>query len=165
VREVRYDVRLPGRRARRVALVTTLLDKRRYPAAALAALYARRWEAETNLRHLKQTLGLDVLRCKTVPGVVKELTAFVIVYNLVRDVMRAAARRQKVEPGRVSFADALRWLRSARPGEELPRLKVNPQRPGRAEPRVRKRRPREFPVMKSTRQQLRQALFKQKHAA
>jgi DDE family transposase len=165
VREVRYDVRLPGRRVRRVALVTTLLDKRRYPAAALAALYARRWEAETNLRHLKQTLGLDVLRCKTVPGVAKELTAFTIVYNLVRKLMRAAARRQKVEPARVSFVDAWRWLRRAAAGEAVPRLRVNPERPGRAEPRVRKRRPKEFPVMKRPRAQLRQALFKKQPTA
>jgi hypothetical protein len=165
VREVRYDVRVPGRRVRRVALVTTLLDKRRYPAAALAALYGRRWEAETNLRHLKQTLGLDVLRCKTVPGVVKELTAFAIVYNLVRRVMRQAARRQGVEPARVSFVDALRWLRRAAAGEEAPRLRVNPERPGRAEPRVRKRRPKEFPVMQRPRAELRQALFKKRPAA
>lgn len=165
VREVRYDIRLPGRRTRRVSLVTTLLDRRRYPAAALAALYGRRQEVETNLRHLKQTLGLDALRCQTVPGVVKELTAFALVYNLVRRVMTAAAAKQGVAAERVSFVDALRWLRTARPGEQVPRLKVNPERPGRAEPRVRKRRPKQFPVMKRPRGQLRQALFKQRPAA
>lgn len=165
VREVRYDVRVPGRRVRRVALVTTLRDRRRYPAAALAALYGRRWEAETNLRHLKQTLGLDVLRCQTVPGVVKGLTAFAIIYNLVRKLTRAAARRQKVEPARISFVDALRWLRQAAAGEEVPPLRVNPERPGRAEPRVRKRRPKEFPVMKRPRAELRQALFKKRPTA
>jgi hypothetical protein len=165
VRELCYHVRLPGRRTRRVTLATTLLDPRRHPARARAELYGRRWEAETNLRHLKQTLGMDVLRCKTIFGVLKELTAFAVVYNLVRRVMRQAGRRQGVAPGRISFIDALRWLRQARPGEEPPELKVNPERPGRAEPRVRKRRPKEFPLMTRPRAELRQALFKKRPAA
>jgi IS4 transposase len=165
VRELRYDIRLPGRRTRQVTLVTTLLDPQRYPAAALAKMYGLRWQVETDLRHLKGTLGLDVLRSQTVPGVVKELLAFVIIYNLVRRVMHTAARQQQVEPARISFIDAWRWLRTARPGEAVPRLVVNPLRPGRAEPRVRKRRPKQFPVMKKPRAQLRQALFKQKVAA
>jgi DDE family transposase len=81
VREVRLRVGTPGGRTRRVTLVTTLLDGRRYPARALAALYGARWEAETNLRHLKQSLGMDVLRCQSLPGVLKELAMFVVAYN------------------------------------------------------------------------------------
>ena len=81
-----------------------------------------------------------------------------IVYNLVRTVMGEAARRQRVAVDRVSFIDALRWLQEAKPGEALPRLMVNPERPGRYEPRVRKRRPKEFPVMKRPRAELRKAL-------
>ncbi len=104
-------------------------------------------------------------RERTLPGVVKELVAFVIIYNLVRRVMHVAARRQGVDPARVSFIDAWRWLKHARPGEELPRLVVNPGRPGRVEPRVRKRRPKQFPVMKRPRAELRQALLAQKDAA
>jgi Transposase DDE domain len=165
VRELRYDIPIPGRRTRQVTLVTTLLDPKRYSARALARLYGLRWQAETDLRHLKQTLGLDVLRSQTVPGVVKELVAFVIIYNLVRRVMHAAARRQGVAPARISFIDAWRWLKHARAGDELPRLVVNPQRPGRVEPRVRKRRPKQFPVMKRPRAELRQALLAQNEAA
>jgi hypothetical protein len=75
VRELRYHIRLAGRRTRRVSLVTTLLDPKRYPAAALAYLYGLRWRAETDLKHLKETLGLDVLRTQTVFGVLKELLA------------------------------------------------------------------------------------------
>jgi hypothetical protein len=165
VRELRYDTRIPGRRTRRVTLVTTLLDPKRYPARALAKLYGLRWQAETDLKHLKETLGLDVLRSQTVPGVVKELLAFVIIYNLVRRVMHAAARRQGVAPARVSFVDAWRWLKHARPGEALPVLRVNPERPGRAEPRVRKRRPKQYDLMRRPRAESRQALFKQKDAA
>ena len=165
VRELRSTIRIPGRRTRRVTLVTTLLDPKRYPARALAKLYGLRRQAETDLRALKQSLGLDVLRSKTVPGVVKELVAFGIIYNLVRRVMHTAARQQQVEPARISFVDAWRWLKHARPGQAVPKLRVNPGRPGRVEPRVRKRRPKQFPLMKRPRAELRQALLKQKVAA
>jgi Transposase DDE domain len=165
VRELRYTLRLPGRRTQRVTLVTTLLDPKRYSARALAKLYGLRWQAETDLKSLKQSLGLDVLRSQTVPGVVKELVAFVIIYNLVRRVMHTAARQQQVEPARISFVDAWRWLKHARPGQTVPKLRVNPERPGRVEPRVRKRRPKQFPVMKRPRAELRQALLRQKDAA
>ena len=161
VRELRFAVRIPGRRPRTITVVTTLRDARRYPAKELARLYGRRWQAEVNLRHLKRTLGLDVLRCATFVGVMKELLVFVAVYNLVRRVMVAAGRRQGVEANRVSFVDAWRWLRQARPGEGVPRLRVNPERPGRCEPRVRKGRPKQFPLMQQPRAVLRQALLNQ----
>ncbi|HLY64211.1 MAG TPA: IS4 family transposase [Chloroflexota bacterium] len=165
VREVRYTIAERKRRTRVITLVTTLLDPKRYPAKDLAKLYGLRWTVETNLRHLKQTLHLDVLRCQTVEGVLKELTLFVLIYNLVRRVMWAAARRQKVAVERISFIDAWRWLRYAQPGDALPELVINPERLGRAEPRVRKRRPKEFPVMKRPRAQLRKEMFKQKVTA
>jgi hypothetical protein len=165
VREVRVKVAVPGQRTQEVTLVTTLLDPKRYPARSLAKLYGRRWQAETNLRHLKQTLGMDVLRCQTVPGVVKEFKVFVTVYNLVRRVMAEAARRQGVKPERISFADALGWLRHARPGDELPRLKVNPERPGRVEPRAKKRRDKQFDLLRKPRAELREALFRKRPAA
>src|SRR5205823_12548911 len=111
VREVRFRVSVPGRRTRVVTVVTTLLDARRYPAKELARLYEKRWQVEVNLRHLKRTLGLDVLRCQTFVGVMKELLMFVVVYNLVRRVIAEAAQRQGVEANRISFVDALRWLR------------------------------------------------------
>src|SRR5947209_11882792 len=87
------------------------------------------YNIETNLRHLKQTMGLDVLHCQRLVGVLKELTVFALVYNLVRVVMLAAAQRQGVALERISFIDALRWLSTARPGAPLPPLVVNPHRP------------------------------------
>jgi hypothetical protein len=165
VREVRFRVQEPNRRVREVTLVTTLLDPRRYSARALAKLYAQRWPVETNLRHLKQTLGMDVLRWETVPGVVKELLMFVVVYNLVCRVRQEAGQRQDVPPDRISFVDALRWLRHARPGDELPRLRVNRVRPGRVEPRVRKRRPKQYTLMRKPREELRKALLGKQRAA
>jgi Transposase DDE domain len=161
VRELRFAVRVPGRRTRVITVVTTLLDAKEYPAKELARLYAKRWQVETNLRHLKQTLGMDVLRCQTFPGVMKELLMFAVVYNLVRRVMGEAARRQGVEPNRISFVDALRWLRQAERGTEVPRLKVNPERTGRYEPRVRKRRPKQYTLMRKPRAVLREALLQE----
>ena len=86
-------------------------------------------------------------------------------YNLVRRVMEEAGRRQEVEARRISFVDAWRWLQQARPGEDLPRLVVNPDRPGRVQPRVRKRRPKEYPLMKRPCAELRKALYNQRPAA
>jgi Transposase DDE domain len=107
VRELRYQVLQRGCRTKQVTLVTTLLDPQLYPAQDLADLYGQRWQIETNLRHLKQTMKMDVLHSKTVAGVLKELTMFALVYNLIRTVTHAAAVRQKVPVDRISFADAL----------------------------------------------------------
>ena len=52
---------------------------------------------------------------------------------------------------RLSFADTLKWLRHARPGERLARLIVNPTRPNRLEPRVKKRRAKAYPLMNKPR--------------
>ena len=159
VRELRYDVGRPGFRTRTVTLVTTLLDAEAYPLDALAEVYGARWRVELNLRHLKTTMKMDVLKCKTVDGVLKELTIYAIVYNLVRVVMLEAARRQGVDVERISFVDALRWLCQAKPGEELPKLVVNPDRPGRYEPRAKKRRPKQYDLMNKPRSVLRKGLL------
>ncbi|HMB03571.1 MAG TPA: IS4 family transposase [Isosphaeraceae bacterium] len=73
VRELRYRVDTPGFRVREITLVTTLLDAATYPASALADLYFWRWQVEVNFKHLKTTMKMDVLRCKTADGVLKEL--------------------------------------------------------------------------------------------
>lgn len=160
VRELRFQITQPGYRTREVTLVTTLLDPQVYPAAELAQLYADRWQIEVNLRHLKQTLRLDVLRCKTVAGVHKELLMIALAYNLVRLVMLRAAETQRVSVHRVSFIDALRWLCHVGEDEPLGPLIIRPLRPGRHEPRVRKRRPKQYPVMKQPRATLRKALLR-----
>ncbi len=165
VRELRYRITRPGYRTREVTLVTTLWDAERYPAEDLAQLYGRRWQIETNLRHLKQTLHMDVLRCKTVAGVHKELRMIALVYNLVRIVMLKSAEQQEVAVDRISFTDALRWLVHAGLGPALDQLIVLPLRPGRAEPRVRKRRPKQYTLMKQPRAALQQPLLQQRQAA
>lgn len=161
VRELRYRVTQPGYRVREVVLVTTLLDAQRYPAVELARLYQKRWEIETNLRHLKQTLGMDVLRTKTVNGIHKELAMFAIVYNLIRLTMWQSAQRQNVPVDQISFIDAQRRLRHAVRGAPLRKLLLLPKRPHRFEPRVRKRRPKQYNLMRKPRRQLQQALLQQ----
>jgi len=103
-------------------------------------------------------MGLDVLKCKTVDGVLKELIVFALIYNLVRLVMAQAARRQQVDIDRISFIDAARWLAAARDEESLPALVMNLHRPYRYEPRVRKRRPKQYPLMQTPRKELRKLL-------
>jgi len=165
VRELRYRIEVPGFRTREVTLVTTLIDAELYPADALAELSGTRWPVEEYRKALKQTMKMDVLKCMTVAGVLKELTMDALAYNLVRVTMCAAAGRQGVTPDRVSFLDALRWLRGAEAGEEMPELVVNPPRPGRSEPRCKKRRPKQFDWMRVPRAELRQRLREQDLAA
>jgi hypothetical protein len=155
LRELRYRISQKGYRTREVVLVTTLLDPQKYSSQDLADLYGRRWQVETNLRHLKQTLGMDVLHTKSLDNVLKEMTMFVLAYNLVRLVMLNAAEQQGIPVDRISFIDALRWLRDDKREAPFIPLIVVPKRPGRTEPRVRKRRPKEFPVMKKPRHQYR----------
>lgn len=158
LRELKYRVEVPGFRTREVILVTTLLDAEAYPAEELACLYGTRWRVEEYLKALKQTMKMDVLKCKTVQGVLKELTMYAVAYNLVRLAMCEAAERQGVAPDRVSFIDALRWLCLPEADEGMPELVVNPWRPGRFEPRVVKRRPKPYPLMTVPRAELRKRL-------
>jgi hypothetical protein len=162
VRELRYNVTQRGFRSRRITVVTTLIDAERYPCADLAALYQQRWEAETHLAQLKTTMKMDVLHCQTVLGVHKELLVFAILYNLVRLVILQSAKQQRVGVERISFLDALRWLGAPATGVPLEALFINPTRPHRVEPRVKKRRPKAFPFMTKSRRALRQVLLQQR---
>lgn len=157
VRELRYRVEVPGYRVREITLVTTLLDAATYPASALADLYYRRWQVEINFRHMKISMKMDVLRCETVAGVLKELSVFCLAYNLVRSVMGESARLQGVAPERVSLVDAVRWLIGVEEADASV-VVVNPSRRGRVEPRVVKRRPKQYMRMTKPRAELRKLL-------
>jgi hypothetical protein len=151
-------------RKHRIDLVTTLLDPRAYPAEALGELYHTRWLAELNLRSLKTTLGMDVLRCRSAKMIRKELAIFHVVYNLIRVLMRQAARRADLDPQQLSFAGTRQrllatwpqWTAARSPGAQrllLDSLLADiagdplPQRPGRHEPRAIKRRRKSFPYL------------------
>jgi Transposase DDE domain len=119
LREVRYRSGTPGFRTRQMTLVTTLLSPEVYSVADLAELYCQRWQVETALAQLKTTMKRDVLPCKTVPGVLKALTVFAIVDNLVRMVMRPSATRQHPAVERISCLAARRWLSAPHTGMPL----------------------------------------------
>jgi hypothetical protein len=161
LREVRDHIGSPGFRTHQITLVTTPLNAAVYRVDDLATLYRQRWQVGTSLAHLKTTMQMEVLHCKTVPGVLKELTVFAIVYNLVRMVMWSSARRQHTDVERISCLDALRWFSAPSTGIPLGVLLVNPMRPHRVEPRVKKRRPKSFPFMITPRRELRQQLVQQ----
>ena len=151
-------------RRRRIDLVTTLLDPVAYPPEALSELYRQRWLAELNLRSLKTTLGMDVLRCKSPEMVRKELLVFQIAYNLIRTLMRQAARTHQTDLQQLSFAGTRqrllaglpRWsaARSRRAQMQFVRQLLAdiaedplPRRPNRHEPRAIKRRRKSFPYL------------------
>ena len=103
-------------------------------------------------------MKMDVLRCETVEGVLKELAMFALVYNLVRSVTTESARAQGVPPERISVIDTIRWLIGTEGDGDVTVLVVNPARPGRVEPRVVKRRPKQYYRMTMPRAELRKKL-------
>jgi hypothetical protein len=155
VRIIQYSLHQRGFRTKSVTVATTLLDEQAWPDERIAELYGLRWQIETCFDHLKTTMKMNVLKCQSVDGVMKELAVYAMVYNLVRLAMLKAAEEQNVSVSRISFVDALRWLCSRMlglPGVE--RLLVNPYRPGRREPRVIRRRMKEYNLMKRPRAEL-----------
>ena len=177
VREVTFQVTQPGFRTQSVTLVTTLWDAESYPAEALAELYLRRWRMELWLRDIKITMDMDMLRTKTPARVRAELAMFLVGYNLIRTVMFDAAKMGEMRLEQLSFKSALVrfWLwcaglrRSTRIMAWLLGYQamlsdlardLNPDRPGRYEPRVVKRRPKPFARMQQPRQVLREQLLR-----
>lgn len=161
VRELRFTIPRKGQRTLCVTIATTLLDPLLYPGEKVAELYGVRWRVETHFAQLKTTLRMRKLKSQTSQGVLKELTVYALVYNLVHVVMVKAAAAQGVEPHRISFLDAVRWLLSAAPGEPLAELILVPRRPDRHEPRVVKDRQDTYTKMTRPRAELQTALKKQ----
>lgn len=166
VREVAVIVAQKGFRTEGLVVQTTLLDEA-VSAADLAQLYRCRWHVELDLRTLKITLHMDVLTCKTPEMVRKEIWARLLAYNLIRGLMAQSASDLGADPRDLSFKAAQSLLEeiaarlhSAR-GDTLIELRaalligidmnrVN-DRPDRVEPRQRKRRPKDYPHMNTTR--------------
>jgi hypothetical protein len=148
LRQVTVAVR--AGRSRRVTLVTDLTDPATHPAAVIAGWYRRRWEVETDVRHLKRTMNLEFLRARTPANVERELLLRAIAYNLVRLAMLRAAELRGAgdDPGRVSFADACRWLTTASAaGVPLLALLTNPLRRRTSRPRKLKYRGKNYGVL------------------
>jgi hypothetical protein len=172
LRMVRYRVGAAGARTQEVILITTLLDPACVPLSALANLYGQRWQIELHFREIKTLLGLDVLRCLTPAMVRKEIALHRIAYNLVRLLMQRAALDYHVSLRRLSFKGTLDSLR--RFAETLQALEGKPrrqraqldellrtiakdrlpERPGRSEPRAKKRRGKNYHLLTSPRRQM-----------
>lgn len=171
VRELRVRVRPMGFRVRVLVVVTTLLDAQEMPAEDVALLYRMRWYAELDLRALKQTMQMDILRCQSPEMVRKEVWAHLLAYNLLRGLMARAAEEAGLLPLQVSFKGALQMVQAFAAvlwtaeveelAEILRRLRAALRehrvgdRPNRCEPRRRKRRPKHYPLLSESRQQAR----------
>lgn len=165
VREVKVEGQL---------LVTTMLNARAVRKSELAALYARRWHVELDIRNIKTTLGMEVLRCLSPQMVEKELWVSLLAYNLIRLLMAQAARNAGMHPRELSFKHTVQmwttWsshtaLGLAQPVEFfrlIAQLTVG-NRPDRIEPRARKRRPKSFPWLKVPRAMARRQIRRYGH--
>jgi hypothetical protein len=170
VREVRVRVEEPGFRTTVLVIATTLLDTDVFTKTDLAQLYRARWNAELDLRSLKQTMRMEVLRCKTPELVRKEIWTHLLGYNLIRTIIAQAAIKHGLSPRSISFKGAVQTLEAFQPmidiqGNDDPlfRIRVYQQlldaialhrvadRPDRFEPRLRKRRPKHYGFLRKPR--------------
>lgn len=157
VRQVSVDARDRNNRPEQFKVLTTILDTS-IGGGQIGDLYERRWDGEVDIRSIKSTMKMDVLRCKT-PGMVqKEIWVHLLAYNLLRTVMAVAASEHDVEPRAISFKGAKQALMAFAPKLEAARPQQRARlveamlkavayhrvgnRPGRWEPRARKRRPK-----------------------
>ena len=176
LRELRFDVIVPGRRTETITVVTTLADAQTYSKEDIAELYGFRWHVELDIRAIKQTLGLDHVRCKTPEMVRRELWVTLLAYNLIRKVIATSAAIHGKQPRRLGFTLACQsvlasWMLLCTGSCSNPRAMHTTMlvhiaanevatRPGRIEPRVLKRRRHRYPLMQRPRDQLRLKLGK-----
>lgn len=176
LREVQFDVTVPGRRVETLTVITTLTDPKKYSRQDIADLYGFRWHAELDIRQIKQTLHLDHVRCKTPQMVERELWVTLLAYNLIRKVIATAAAAHHKQPRQLGFTLACQsllasWMLLATGACTdaqalyhllLARIAANEvaNRPGRIEPRVLKRRRHHYPLMQRPRAELQAELRK-----
>jgi len=155
MREVTVDARDKNNRAKQFKVVTTIIDVS-IDGRQIGSLYERRWDGEVDIRTIKCTMQMDILRCKKPDMVHKEIWTHLLAYNLLRTVMAVAASENGIEPRKVSFKGAKQALTAFAPKIEAARPEDRAQlidamlksiayhrvgnRPGRWEPRARKRR-------------------------
>ena len=174
VREIHYYICIPGWRTKEVTVITTLLDAQVYPVKELLKIYELRWDVELDLRHIKTSLGMDILRGKTPEMVRKEIYVYLLAYNLLRTVMWQAGTAHNVDCLRISlqetrhhcnnFVSELKDV-SLKKRQQLSQimLKIIAHKPlkirvGRFYPRVKKRRPKAYPLLQEPREILKQKI-------
>jgi len=157
MRQVAVDARDKNNRVKQFKVVTTILDVS-IDGKQIGDLYERRWDGEVDIRSIKSTMQMDILRCKTPDMVHKEIWTHLLAYNLLRTVMAVAANENDTEPRKVSFKGAKQALTAFAPKIEAARPEDRASlidamittiayhrvgdRPDRWEPRARKRRPK-----------------------
>jgi hypothetical protein len=180
VRECYVRVQQPGFRVQSLIIATTLLDAEAFTKDDLATLYRARWQAELDLRSLKETMQMRVLRCKTPELVRKELWTHILAYNLIRTMMAQAASQHGLEPRSISFKGAVQTLEAFQPvialqGEDQAESRKIlyeqlldaiashrvADRPDRYEPRLRKRRPKHYGFLRKPRPEAKRDLVKE----
>lgn len=179
IRECRVRIRQPGFRIQTLLIATTLLNADEFSQEDLASLDRQRWNAELDLRSLKQTLQMDILRCKTPELVRKELWTHVLAYNLIRSIMAQAATKHGREPRTISFKGTMQTLEAFQPalalrGEHDPTFRRRlyghlldaitvhrvADRPNRYEPRRRKHPDRKYDYFNQPRRELKNLMAK-----
>lgn len=113
VREVQVQVDQPGFRTQALVIVTTLTKVATYSKDDLAELYHQRWMVELDIRAIKGTMGMDVLRCQSAEMVRREIWICLLAYNLIRQVLLEAAQRSGLSPRQLSFTAALQKIAAA----------------------------------------------------
>lgn len=156
-------------------MITTMNCAKTYPKAALKSLYQSRWNIELDIRNIKETMGMNVLSCRTPEMAIKEIWVYLLAYNLIRLMMAQSAMLTDIKPRNISFKHCLQlWLYYVRQSQVLNDeglkllFKMMAQqraanRPGRIEPRAVKRRPKPYPLMMSPRVEARAAVKKHGH--
>ena len=156
-------------------MVTTMICPRTHPKDALKTLYHGRWHVELDIRHIKETMGMNVLSCKTPEMAIKEIWVYLLAYNLIRLMMAQSALLADIRPRNISFKHCLQlwlvWVQqpSTMEGEQLHALfglmaqQQVGNRPGRIEPRAVKRRPKAFPLLTKPRHQARENVRRYGH--
>jgi hypothetical protein len=179
MRECRVQITQLGFRVRVLVIATTLLDHVAYPPSELAELYRARWNAELDLRSLKQTMQMDVLRCKTPELVRKELWTHILAYNLLRTVLAQAAQKHRLKPRSLSFKGAIQTLEAFQSAitlqgdrDTIRRIRLYhalldaiaahrvADRPDRYEPRLKKRHAKNFAYLRKPRAQIKREMAK-----
>jgi len=157
IREVSVNIERPGFRTKKLFLTTSLTDSKYAAKDALGSVYSCRWAVELNFRDIKTTMQMDMLRGKTPEMVKKEVWIHLLAYNAIRKIMLEAAVKREVLPWQISFKAAIQalnhystlWRNDTISKERVygymldaVACKLVGNRPGRSEPRKRKRRPK-----------------------
>ncbi len=156
-------------------MVTTMICPKAACKADLKTLYKQRWAVELDIRHIKETMGMNILSCKTPDMVLKEIWVTLLAYNLIRLLMVQAAFVADIMPRGISFKHCLQlwllWSQKADTSDDeqlyalcvlMAQQRVG-NRPGRIEPRAVKRRPKAYPLLTVPRPQARENVRKFGH--